>query len=72
MALSRLAKSAFEKYPVTANAVTFGSLYVTAEFSQQVMTKRVLAPSPEPIDFASVGRYGVFATGVGSHMLYFW
>lgn len=38
----RLVKHAFTKYPVTANAVTFGSLYVTAEFSQQVLTKKVL------------------------------
>ncbi len=38
----RLVKHVFTKYPVTANAVTFGSLYVTAEFSQQVVTKKVL------------------------------
>lgn len=38
----RLVKQAFAKYPVTANAVTFGSLYVTAELSQQVVTRKVL------------------------------
>ncbi|XP_034249579.1 mpv17-like protein isoform X1 [Thrips palmi] len=68
----RLVKHAFSKYPVTANAVTFGSLYVTAELSQQVVTKKVLAPTPEPIDKAALGRYAIFGCGVGSHILYFW
>ncbi|XP_026281409.1 mpv17-like protein [Frankliniella occidentalis] len=68
----RLVKHVFAKYPITANAVTFGSLYVTAEFSQQVATKKVLAPTPEPIDTAALGRYAIFGCGVGSHILYFW
>ncbi|KAK3923921.1 Mpv17-like protein [Frankliniella fusca] len=68
----RLVKHVFAKYPVTANAVTFGSLYVTAELSQQVVTKKVLAQTPEPIDTAALGRYAIFGCGVGSHMLYFW
>lgn len=68
----RLIKLAFTKYPVTANAVTYGSLYVTADFSQQLVTKKFLASPPQPIDTVALSRYAIFGCGVGSHMLYFW
>jgi len=38
----RLIRTTFQKYPVVSNAVTYTGLYLTAEVSQQIITKKVL------------------------------
>ncbi|XP_018895634.2 mpv17-like protein [Bemisia tabaci] len=67
-------KQAFQKRPMLANSVVYGTMCVGAEFSQQYVTKRILdkkAP-PEPIDKASLARYTVLGTCINPNILYFW
>lgn len=35
-------KYLFNKYPFVSNSVIYGALYVTAECSQQIVTKKIL------------------------------
>jgi len=38
----RVVKETFKKYPMIANSTVYGSMCVGAEFSQQILTKRIL------------------------------
>lgn len=38
----RVVKETFRKYPMLANSTVYGTMCVGAEFSQQIMTKRIL------------------------------
>jgi len=38
----RVVKETFRKYPMIANSTVYGTMCVGAEFSQQVLTKRIL------------------------------
>lgn len=40
--MSRHIKYLFNKYPFVSNSIIYGSLYVTAECSQQIVTKKIL------------------------------
>lgn len=62
----------FTRHPLTANSIIYGSLYVGAEFSQQVVTKKYLVKQAEPIDTGALGRYAVMGTFVYSPILYNW
>ncbi|XP_030243427.1 mpv17-like protein isoform X2 [Drosophila navojoa] len=74
--MSRLiasARSAFRRHPFVTNSAIYGSLYVAAEFSQQYVSKRWLAPEQrEDIDYATVGRYAVMGTTLYAPSLYAW
>ncbi|XP_023164391.1 mpv17-like protein isoform X2 [Drosophila hydei] len=74
--MSRLiagARSVFRRHPFVANSAIYGSLYVAAEFSQQYVSKRWLAPEQrEDIDYATVGRYAVMGTTLYAPSLYAW
>uniref|UniRef100_A0A0A9XRX9 Mpv17-like protein n=1 Tax=Lygus hesperus TaxID=30085 RepID=A0A0A9XRX9_LYGHE len=73
MSFSRI-RSLFKRYPLLANSTVYGSMCVTAEFSQQYINKRYLDPKipPEPIDKASLARYAVVGSCINSNILYFW
>jgi len=38
----RVMKETFRKYPMIANSTVYGTMCVGAEFSQQILTKRIL------------------------------
>lgn len=38
----RVVKETFRKYPMIANSTVYGTMCVGAEFSQQILTKRIL------------------------------
>jgi len=40
--IMRVVKEVFRKYPLVANSTVYGTMCVGAEFSQQIMTKRIL------------------------------
>lgn len=42
MSIIRAAKEVFRRYPIVANSTVYGTMCVGAEFSQQIMTKRIL------------------------------
>uniref|UniRef100_A0A6P4EWS7 Mpv17-like protein isoform X1 n=1 Tax=Drosophila rhopaloa TaxID=1041015 RepID=A0A6P4EWS7_DRORH len=67
-------RTLFRQYPFVTNSAIYGSLYVGAEYSQQFVSKRWLAPAPEKedIDYATIGRYAVMGTAVYAPTLYFW
>ncbi|XP_017780921.1 PREDICTED: mpv17-like protein [Nicrophorus vespilloides] len=65
-------KNAFTKHPVIANSVIYGTLYLGAEMSQQVMTKKVLTDKPEPMDMPTLARYGFYGTIIQGPLLTFW
>ncbi|CAB0006787.1 unnamed protein product [Nesidiocoris tenuis] len=73
MVLTRV-RTMFKRYPLLANSAVYGTMCVTAEFSQQVINKRVLdrKTPPEPIDKASLTRYAVVGSCINSNILYFW
>ncbi|XP_030375365.1 uncharacterized protein LOC115624692 isoform X4 [Scaptodrosophila lebanonensis] len=67
-----VAQRFFRKYPFITNSVVYGSLYVGAEYSQQYVSKRwkPLSEEPEPIDYATIGRYAVMGTTIYAPSLY--
>lgn len=42
MTLKRLISTFYTKRPLVANCLTYGSLYLGAEFSQQYITKKIM------------------------------
>uniref|UniRef100_A0A023F7S6 Putative conserved plasma membrane protein n=1 Tax=Triatoma infestans TaxID=30076 RepID=A0A023F7S6_TRIIF len=73
MALSKI-RAVFQKYPLLANSLVYGTMYVTAEFSQQVINRKYFSNKvpPDPIDKASLLRYAVVGCGINSNLLYYW
>ncbi|XP_055376917.1 mpv17-like protein [Condylostylus longicornis] len=67
-----IARQFFNKNPLIANSIVYGSLYVGAEFSQQYINKKILAPTKEKIDMPTLGRYAVMGTFCYSPTLYTW
>jgi len=68
-------RKAFVKYPLLTNCGIYGSLYLTAEFSQQTILKKFLRkPGQEekPYDVEVLKRYGVVGTFVMAPTLYYW
>lgn len=59
-------KTAWRKYPSAANCAVYGSLYTTAEFSQQTIIKKYNTnkegKEPEPYDWETLKRYGLLGT----------
>ncbi|CAL8141343.1 unnamed protein product [Orchesella dallaii] len=68
-------RNTFRKYPLVSNCVIYGTLYVTAEFSQQTVLKKVLrepkTPEP-PYDTGVMKRYAIVGTGAMSPALFYW
>lgn len=60
------------KYPFSTNCATYGVLYIGAEFSQQFITRKILAKPKQDIDYASVGRFGAVGTIIYAPSLYYW
>ena len=58
--------------PLLANCITYGALYMGAEFSQQTLLRRVLPEKKQDYDLALVGRYGVLGSTVFPTILYYW
>ncbi|KAL4142300.1 hypothetical protein QTP88_004786 [Uroleucon formosanum] len=57
-----------------ANLTVYGTIYVGAEFSQQILTKRILNKTEpqEPIDINVLGQYAIVGTLISPNILYFW
>jgi len=59
-------KTAWRKYPKVANCLVYGSLYTTAEFSQQTIIKKYFpkkeGKEPESYDWETLKRYGLLGT----------
>lgn len=68
----RRLKYLFNKYPFISNSIIYGSLYVTAECSQQIVTKKILTQPPEDLDKTTLVRYGIMGTFLYSPVLYSW
>lgn len=58
--------------PLLANCITYGALYMGAEFSQQTLLRKVLPEKKQDYDMALVGRYGVLGSTVFPTILYYW
>jgi len=58
--------------PLLANCITYGGLYMGAEFSQQTLLRKVLPEKKQDYDLAMVGRYGVLGSTVFPTFLYYW
>ena len=58
--------------PLLANCITYGALYMGAEFSQQTLLRKVLPEKKQDYDLALVGRYGVLGSTVFPTILYYW
>ncbi|XP_065204173.1 mpv17-like protein [Planococcus citri] len=73
MALNSV-KNLFKKYPLASNCVTYGSMCVGAEFSQQFIKKRILKSpnTDEKIDIEALKRYSVIGFVINPNILYFW
>ncbi|KAK9502904.1 hypothetical protein O3M35_011590 [Rhynocoris fuscipes] len=72
MALSKI-KMIFQKHPLIANSLVYGGMYVTAEFSQQVVNRKFSNKvPPDPIDTACLLRYAVVGCCINSNLLYYW
>jgi len=71
-----LASRAIKTYPLISNSLIYGGLYMTAEFMQQTVLKKVLIEKPgepePPYDFDVIKRFGLMGTGVISPTLYYW
>jgi len=73
MAAFRAAFIAFKnKRPLAFNCLTYGTLYMGAEFSQQSMLRKVLPEKKEDYDFKLISRYGVLGTAVFPPILFYW
>ncbi|KAL1129016.1 hypothetical protein AAG570_013548 [Ranatra chinensis] len=73
MAVAKI-KAIFKSYPILANSAVYGTMCVTAEFSQQVVNRRYFSKKnpPDPLDKASLMRYAVVGSCINSNILYFW
>ncbi|CAD7081478.1 unnamed protein product [Hermetia illucens] len=67
-----MARKLFARHPFVVNCLTYGSLYVGAEFSQQFITRKILAKPQEDIDTPTLGRYAIMGTFIYSPTLYTW
>ncbi|XP_037033515.1 mpv17-like protein [Bradysia coprophila] len=69
---SKYLQSFFVKHPIISNSLIYGSLYVGAEFSQQFITRKILAEEKSNIDKATLVRYAAMGTLAYSPILYNW
>ncbi|CAG7730478.1 unnamed protein product, partial [Allacma fusca] len=68
-------RNAFQKYPLLSNCAIYGSLYVTAEFSQQTFLRKFQKKPGEiskPYDTETLKNYAIIGTGAISPTLYYW
>ncbi|KAK6644497.1 hypothetical protein RUM43_000764 [Polyplax serrata] len=72
--LVRTIKTLFQRYPRLSNSVVYGSLYVGAELSQQVVTRKLMVKNSnvESLDFKALGRYVIMGSVINSNLLYTW
>jgi len=66
------AKQLFIKKPLLTNCIVYGGLYSGAEFTQQLLTKKVIADTPEKCDLGLIGRYAVLGSTIFPVGLYHW
>ncbi|KAB0796247.1 hypothetical protein PPYR_10308 [Photinus pyralis] len=65
-------KGAFTTRPILTNAVVYGTLYVGAEFSQQVLSRKVLSEKKEALDVGALKRYTLYGTFIQGPLLTVW
>ncbi|XP_048526557.1 palmitoyl-protein thioesterase 1 isoform X1 [Dendroctonus ponderosae] len=67
-----LFRTVLEKHPIIGNSVVYGTLCVAAEASQQTINKKILNKPSQPLDLETIGRYGIYGTGIGGPLLAVW
>ncbi|KAK5642440.1 hypothetical protein RI129_008607 [Pyrocoelia pectoralis] len=65
-------KRAFTTRPILTNAVIYGTLYVGAEFSQQVLSRKILTDEKKPLDVNTLKRYTLYGTLIQGPLLTVW
>jgi len=70
--LGRFVKNAFTNHPILSNGIIYGTLFVGAECSQQVLTKKILTDVPQDLDQPTLGRYAFYGTVIQGPLLTVW
>ncbi|GFS46126.1 mpv17-like protein [Trichonephila inaurata madagascariensis] len=65
------AKHMFQKHPLLMNMTCYGTIYISAEISQQTI-KRITSADKTSIDWTSVGRFATIGIGGMAPVLYTW
>ncbi|KAJ3663659.1 hypothetical protein Zmor_007892 [Zophobas morio] len=68
----KFVKYAFKNHPIITNSLVYGTLFVGAEFSQQTVSKKVLAETPAPYDTPTISRYALYGTTMQGPFLTVW
>ncbi|XP_050533129.1 mpv17-like protein isoform X2 [Daktulosphaira vitifoliae] len=63
-----------KKHPILLNSTIYGTMYVSAELLQQILTKQILNKNdhPEPVDKGVLVRYAIMGSCITSNILFFW
>ncbi|KAK4876735.1 hypothetical protein RN001_009241 [Aquatica leii] len=69
--LQRL-RDLFSTRPILTNAVVYGTLYVGAECSQQVLERKILTTEKKNLDTDTLKRYVIFGTCIQGPILTVW
>ncbi|CAG0895089.1 unnamed protein product [Darwinula stevensoni] len=74
MALVGYVKHLFKTRPLLSNCLTYGTLFVGAEFSQQAVNKHFAKARNEVLeyDFAGIGRCAVLGSSILPSLLFMW
>ncbi|XP_023013662.2 mpv17-like protein isoform X1 [Leptinotarsa decemlineata] len=59
-------------HPIVTNSLIYGTLCTGAEFSQQIISKKVLAKHTQPLDYGIIGRYTIYGTSIGGPLISLW
>lgn len=65
-------KHAFNNHPIVFNSVLYGTLFFGAEFSQQIIKRRIMPEEPPPIDTATLARFAIYGTTIQGPLLTLW
>ncbi|KAF5306441.1 hypothetical protein FQR65_LT07353 [Abscondita terminalis] len=65
-------KNLFSTRPILTNAVVYGTLYVGAECSQQILERKILTNEKKDLDRETLKRYVIFGTCIQGPILTFW
>ncbi|XP_067130791.1 mpv17-like protein [Centruroides vittatus] len=71
MNIFRAARNMMKQRPLVSNMLSFGGMYVAAEFSQQTIILH-LDKSDKGYNWPAIGRYVVMGTFLYSPLLYYW
>lgn len=70
--LVRFLNYSLKTKPVRTNAVLYGTMFVSAEFLNQTLSKKILAKKSEPYDPGNLQRCAIFGTFVQGPLMTKW